>query len=281
MSTAVIETSAPATASAPGSLLTQLYSSPKADAATSDVPTTSAPTPETGSATTPDASVAPAGEVKPDPQKDAEAEQAKAAEAKKAEERAKTEESHRAAARKLGREVQDLKQQLAQAIEETRTLRSKLEGTYEEPQQPTAEQIAERAKFEGREIASRELANQKYGQDKVEERIYAQDSEYKGVIAQEPWYHVRVAQSPHPTLEAWNVLEEHAFKEQYGNDPTQWRNKIIAEAKPAIVEDFKKTLQVTPTGQPAPSVTQARGDGGPTQRTKTLAELMYGAPPRS
>lgn len=280
MSTAVLESSAPANETAPGSLLTQLYSSPTSPAATSDA-TTSTPTPETGSAATPQESAVPAGTVKADPQKDAGAEQAKAAEAKKAEEKAKAEESHRAAARKLGGEVKELKTQLAQVLEDNRILKARLEGTYEEPQQPTPEQIAERAKFEGRELASRELAYEKYGQDKVDERIYADQSEYKGLISQEPWYHVRVANSPHPTLEAWTVLEEHAFKETYGTDPTQWAAKIIAEAKPAIVEEFKKTLHVTPTGQPAPSVTQARGDGGPTARPKTLAELMYGAPPRT
>lgn len=280
MSTAVIESSAPATDSAPGSLLTQLYSSPTPAVATSDA-TTSTPTPETGSAATPQESAVPAGTVKADPQKDAEAEQAKAAEVKKAEEKAKAEESHRAAARKLGTEVKELKTQLMQVLEDNRILKARLDGTYEEPQQPTPEQIAERAKFEGRELASRELAYEKYGQDKVEERIYAEQSEYKGLISQEPWYHVRVANSPHPTLEAWTVLEEHAFKTTYGNDPTQWAAKIIAEAKPAIVEEFKKTLTVTPTGHPAPSVTQARGDGGPTARPKTLAELMYGAPPRT
>jgi hypothetical protein len=276
MSTAIADPSSTVAAHAPVDLAKTLYGTPSVPSpVTQEETPTSTPNPETGTAPPAQGNEPSAGEVKPDPQKEAEAERVKAAE------KAKADAGHAKAALKLGREVQELKSRMSQVIEENRVLQARLDGTYEEPQQPTPEQIAERAKFEGREIASRELANQKYGAEHVEERIYAEQSEYKGLIAQEPWYHVRVANSPQPTLEAWTVLEEHAFKAQYGNDPTQWTVKIIAEARPAIEAEITKKLHVTPTGQPAPSVTQARGDGGPTARTKSLAELLYDAPART
>lgn len=272
MSTAVADPSAPARTDAPVDMLKALYGHPSSvPAAKPDGQPPSEPHPEPGPAVPPSSeTTAPAGEVKPDPQKEAEAEHAKA-EAEKV----KAEESQRQAARRLGKQVQELETQLKQLAEENKVLQAKVNGTYEEPQQPTAEQIAAQAEFAGREMASRDLAFQKYGEDKVLERIYQNGSEYDQLRQRQPWYQMRVMQSAQPTLEAWTVLEEHAFKGKYGNDPTQWVAKIIAEARPAIVDEIKKTLNVTPTGAPAPSVTQARGDGGPSTKVKSLAEMMY------
>jgi hypothetical protein len=239
---------------------------------------TSTPTAEPGTATPPQEIVAPAAEVKPDPVKEAQAEQAKA-EAEKA----KVEESHRQAARKLGKQVQELQAQLAQLAEDNRILKAKADGTYEEPTGPTPEEIQARATFEGRELASQELAIQKYGAEKVMERIYAKDSELSQFLTQQrtekkTWAERRIAESLQPTIEAWTILEEHTFKEKYGNDPSQWAAKIIADAKPALVEEIKKTLSAPVVGTPAPTVTQARGSGGPEPRQKTIAELFYGKP---
>jgi hypothetical protein len=207
--------------------------------------------------------------VKPDPPKDAEAE------------KASNEDGHRQAARRLGKQVRDLEAKMAQLADENKILTAKLDGTYEEPQGPTPEQVQARAEFVGRERASLEVARQRYGEEKVYERIYANDSPFVQLSESQPWVNARVAMSPQPALEAWNILEEHAFKTKYGNDPSEWKAKILAESRPLIIEEFKKTLHVPPTGAPAPSVTQARGDGGPSQRPKTLAELMYGAPTRT
>jgi chromosome segregation ATPase len=231
--------------------------------------TTSTPNAETGSATSPPETVAPAAEVKSDAPKEAETE------------KASHEDGHRQAARRLGKQVRDLETTMAQLAEENKVLKARLDGTYEEPQGPTPEQIQARAMFEGREIASRELASQRYGEEKVHERIYSKDSELNQLRGAHPWIDARIATSQQPTLEAWNILEEHAFKSKYGNDPSEWKAKILAELKPVIIEEFKKTLHASPTGAPAPSVTQARGDGGPSQQPKTLAQLMYGTPART
>lgn len=267
MSTAVAETAAPGSTDAPVDLVKAFYGSPSpvvTDPPASPQPT-STPNAETGTVAPPQPEIAtPAAEVKPETPKEAETE------------KAKDEDGHRQAARRLGKQVRDLEAKMDQLAEENKVLQAKLDGTYEEPQGPTPEQLRARAEFEGREVASREVANQRYGEEKVAERIYAKDSELNQIRSEQPWIDHRIAMSSQPTLEAWNILEEHAFKAKYGNDPSSWRDKILAEAKPVLMEEFKKTLHAPPTGAPAPSVTTARGDGGPTQRPKTLAELMYG-----
>lgn len=262
---------APTGQAAPVDLMKEFYGSPAVApvAPQGEQAITSTPTAETGTATPPQEIVAPAAEAKTETPKEAETE------------KASNEEGHRQAARRLGKQVHDLQAQMDALAQENKVLKAKVDGTYEEPQGPTPEEIQARAVFEGREIASRELAAQKYGADKVWERIYANGSELHQVLKEQPWQERRIEESLQPTLEAWNILEETAFKEKYGNDPSEWKAKILAESRPLIIEEFKKTLHAPPTGAPAPSVTQARGDGGPTQQPKTLAQLMYGTPPRT
>ena len=272
MTTAVAEPAAPVGTDAPVGLAQMFYGQPS-DVRT-DLPAESQPasTPhaEPGLATPPQEPVAPAAEVKPEPPT-----------TEGEDEKAKAEESHRQKARLLGKQVHELKTHVDQLAEENRILKARLDGTYEEPQDPTPEQIQMRAKFAGLELASREIANQRYGEEAVNERIYAKDSDLNKLREECPWMDARISVSHQPTVEAWNILEEHAFKQKYGADPSAWKTKILAEARPAMLEELRKTLQVTPIGGPAPTVTQARGDGGPTQQPKTLAQLMYGAPART
>lgn len=266
MSTAVAEPAAPAQTAAPVDLSKLFYGSPAVSAveAPAESRPTSAPTAETGTATPPQETVAPAAEVKPDAPKEAETE------------KAKDEEGHRQAARRLGKQVHELQAQMDSLAEENKILKAKIDGTYEEPQGPTPEDLQARAIFEGREIASRELAEKRYGKDKVEERIYAPGSELRQLLKEQPWQEQRVARSLQPTLECWNILEEQSFRAQYGNDPSQWTAKIIEAVKPTLLEELKKTLHAPVVGTVAPTVTQARGSGGPAKRERTLSEVFYG-----
>lgn len=269
MSTVIAEPAAPATTSAPIDLPQMFYRQPPRAVAESPAVSqpTSAPNAETGTVTPPQETVTPAAEVKPEPP-------TKGAE----DEKAKDEDGHRQAARRLGKQVHELQAQLDQLAEDNRVLKAKVDGTYEEPQGPTPEQIQARAIFEGREVASREQAVQRYGEEKVQERIYAKGCELHQLLKAQPWQEHRIANSLQPTLEAWAILEEHAFKQKYGNDPSQWASKIVDEVKPGLLEGFKKTLAAPVVGTPAPTVTQARGSGGPATREKPLSELFYGKP---
>lgn len=267
MTTAVAEPVAPLGTDAPVGLSDVFYGSPSP--VSKEAPTeqpSSTPPAETGTATPPQEIVAPAAEVKPVAPKEAEPE------------KAKDEEGHRQAARRLGKQVHELQAQMQSLAEENKVLKAKIDGTYEEPQGPTPEEIAARATFEGRELASRELAEQKYGKDKVDERIYAPGSELRQLLAEQPWQELRIARSHQPTLECWNILEEQTFRAKYGNDPSQWAVKIIEEARPKLAEELRKTISAPVVGTPAPTVTQARGSGGPARRELSLSDVFYGNP---
>ena len=180
-----------------------------------------------------------------------------------------------ASARRLGQELADKKRELAQLAESHRVLQAKLDGTYEDPPQPTREQIEARAEFRGRETASRTMANGLYGEALVHAQVYDDDSPYKQLVLEKPWLHARVAQHPHPAVEAMRVLKEQEFFATYGEDVTHWVSKIEAEVTSRIQEKLK-TQTITPvTGTPVPTVTGARGSGG-RATDKSVEELFYG-----
>jgi hypothetical protein len=157
-------------------------------------------------------------------------------------------------------------------------LKAKADGTYQEPVQPTSEEVATRAEFKGRETASRAIAEGQYGADIIQTQIYDEGSTYKTLVSAQPWLHARVARSPQPTVEAMKVLKEQEFLKTYGDDPTQWVSKIEAELRPKILDEFKKQTATPVTGAPAPSVTEARGSGG-LAKERSLADVFYGKPP--
>lgn len=268
MTTAIADPTAPAGTDAPVDLASAFYGSPSETPV--DLPAesqpTSTPTAEPGTATPPQEPVAPAAEVKPDAPKEAETE------------KAKDDDSHRQAARRLGKQVQELESKLDLLAEENKVLKARLDGTYEEPQQPTPEEIAKHAAFVGREMASREVANQRYGEEAVTERLFGDRSAYAEFSKAHPRIHQHIIESQQPILEAWRYLDLHEFEGKYGKDPSQWKAKIIEEAKPDITEEIKKTLKAPVIGTPAPSVTQARGSGGPTKREPSLADVFYKSP---
>jgi hypothetical protein len=193
-------------------------------------------------------------------------------------EKPKDDKGHAAAARRLGSEVAELKREMQTTIEENRVLKAKLDGTYQEPVQPSVEEVTARAEFKGRETASRAVAEGLYGADTVKTQVYDDDSPYKQLVQAQPWLHARVARHPQPTVEAMRVLKEQEFLTKYGSDPTQWVTKIEAEVRPRIAEEFK-TKTITPvTGTKAPSVTEARGSGG-LPKERSLEDVFYGKPP--
>jgi hypothetical protein len=229
------------------------------------------PTSETGLPTTPE----PASVASTEPATSNESPVGTETKEKKADDK-----GHAAAARRLGSEVADLKRDFAVLAEENRILKAKADGTYQEPAQPTTEEVTARAEFKGRETASRAVAEGQFGAETIKTQIYDDASPYKVLVQEKPWLHVRVARHPQPTLEAMRVLHEQTFLKTYGDDPLQWVSKIEAELKPKLFDEFKKQAAVQPTGTRAPSVTEARGSGG-RPKEMSLEQMFYGktAPP--
>ncbi len=195
----------------------------------------------------------------------------------------KADDSHHAvAARRLGNQVKDLTTQLSEALEKIKTLETKDDqGSKTEP---TPEEIRAIEHFKGREQASRSLAFDRYGEAVVKEKIYGVDKdgkdlpdggEYFHLVKEQPWIQLEVRQHPQPTMAAMRALERQAFIDRYGEDPTQWAEKVIAEAKPKIIDEFKRHTAAPPTGTPPPTVTGTRGESGP-ERTRSMTDVFYG-----
>jgi hypothetical protein len=182
---------------------------------------------------------------------------------------------HRAAAARLGNEVKDLAAKLNDVVEENKVLKAKIEGTYKEPEKPTAKQIEDQAEFVGRERASRIEADRVHGAAVVKENIYDKDSPYEKLVKAKPWIQHQIIVHPQPTVEAMRVLAQETFYATYGEDPTQWVSKIEAELKPKLLEELKQQTQKPPTGQDPPSVTESRGSGGPSKE-RSIVDVFYG-----
>ncbi len=228
-----------------------------------DVP---APTPsETQDVPEPKADIPPQPEMAAAPQPEPE----------KPEEKKDQEESQRVAARRLGNEVKELKGQVQALAEENTTLKAKLDGTYKEPPQPTPEQVMARAEFNGREVASRAVAHQLFGEEFVKTQVYDDKSPYEQLIKQKPWLHARVVRHDQPAVEAVRVLKEQEFMTTYGTDPSQWVSKIEAELRPKLFAEFKKSQGAAVVGETVPGITEARGSGGHAPQ-KSLADRLYG-----
>lgn len=282
MTTATIDqptTETPAKTDSPAAtdLASVFYGPDKApDADTSKDSANPTPEPETGSSATLDkASADSTGTAKADPPKGTEV---------KKDEKKPDEAGHIAAARRLGNEVKELKTQVEAMAEENRILKEKADGTYQKPKDPTPEEIRAKAEFDGRESASRQVAFEKYGKEVVRTRVYGVDengkllgepSEYEALVKAKPWIQQRVMRSEQPAMEAMRVLEQEAFIEKYGDDPTQWATKIEAELRPKIMDEFKKQTTTQPTGKEVPTVTDGRGSGGQ-KRERSLSEVFYG-----
>ena len=285
MTTATIvqETPAPVTPTAqPIEDLPSVFYGPPAKTVLPTVPAVSPTSSDAGPTATPLASAVSPDTIAPvlPTEKAAETSLEKPAEkaGEKAMEKVESETGHKAAARRLGQEVSELKRGVAALTEENRVLKAKMEGTYEDPPKPTQQEMEDRAEFRGRETASRVVAEATFGVEAVKTQVYDDDSPYKQLVQTQPWLHARVARHPQPAMEAMRVLKEQEFLTTYGPDVTQWVAKIEAELTPRLLKDLETKATIPVTGAPAPTVTRARGSGGTTQKVRSAEELFYGKP---
>ncbi len=274
MTTAAVENSAPAKTSPLSDGLTSMVQA--AFAETTDPYYAAQPKQEDSSDTKPDVKE----QLAPQPDKVAATSDAKAdkPDEKPAEPKpeVKPEEDHtkkhlreqRAANARLGNE-------LKAATEEIKILKAKLDGTYQEPSEPSPEDKAKIDEFRGKEQVSRKMANEQYGEQTVNEAIYDDGSPYQTLIASEPWHHIRVSRSEHPVQEAYRVLQEQKVYQDLGPDPTKWEQAITDRIRPKLHEEWKKQQADTSAlvGKPVPGVDEARGAGGSREAVKADTEF--------
>lgn len=190
---------------------------------------------------------------------------------------------HAAAARRLGNQVKELTAKLHEAMEKVRVLEAKASGEPP-PSEPSPEDIAAREHFRGRELASRELAFQLYGEDAIKRRVYGilpdgKDVEGGGdfahLVKEQPWIQWEVKEHPHPTIAAYRALLRQEWVDTYGDDPSQWEARVIEKVKPKLLEDLRRQLSMQPTGEAKPSITTVRGSGLAT-KPASIEDIFYG-----
>lgn len=188
---------------------------------------------------------------KPDPKAEAKADPKKE---KADEDIAKKYEEQRAANRRMGTEVKAAQAKIAQ-------LEAKLNGTYQEPQEPSADEKDRLAEFRGREAASRKMAIERYGEDTVMSQIYADESPYQKLITAEPWLHARTARADQPVEEALRILRERRVYDELGHDPDKWEQAISDKLRPIILAELKQQASSDKAllGKEVPGVGTVRG----------------------
>lgn len=191
---------------------------------------------------------------------------------------------HAAAARRLGNQVKELTAQLNEALTKIKALEAKQDGDSSLPSEPSPEDIAAREHFRGREIASRELAFQLYGEDVVKQRVYGITPEGKDVegggdfanlVKAKPWVHVEVREHPQPTIAAYRALLRQEWMDRYGEDPSQWEKLVIEKVRPKLLEELRRQLSAQPIGEAGPSLTAVRGTGS-APKPRSIEDIFYG-----
>ena len=155
------------------------------------------------------------------------------------------------------REAQELKAQIAR-------IEQKLDGTYQEPDLPSTEQVAANADTTGRIRASHKAAVRQYGLNFVMETVWNQDSPYQELQARDPRIRDRVMSADDPVLEAIDAVNEHRDGEKYGRTPKEIRERMEAELAPKLKQEILEGLKT----KPGPSVNTLGNSRGGTERTE-------------
>lgn len=155
---------------------------------------------------------------------------------------------------RLGREVKE-------AQERIKVLEQQIAGTYEPPAAPSPEEQERVVEFRGKELASRRMASEKYGDTFVNSQIYDEGAPYRQLIEAEPWQHVRVTRADNPVEEALRVLRERKVYDELGPDPDQWEKTLTDKIRAEVLKELQQQQAdaSVPTGAKVPGVGEGRG----------------------
>lgn len=173
--------------------------------------------------------------------------------------------------KKLGKNNIELLEKNRQLAKEMQDLKAKYDGTSTAPAEPTPEQKQALVEFQTRESISRKAAEEKYGAEAVQEKIFAEDSPYRQLIAEHPWVHQRVVTSDAPILEAFTVLNEHEVLTTLGNTPTVVMENVEKAVKDKLWKEWTQHANSAPEtkpGEPVKTLGDARGDQAATASAK-------------
>lgn len=173
---------------------------------------------------------------------------------------------------RLGRELKEAKEQI-------QVLQQQIAGTYQPPTEPTAEETARMNEFRGKEVASRRMASEKYGETFVNSQIYDPEAPFQQLVQEEPWQYARVARADHPVEEALRILKERQVYEELGPDPYQWELAITEKVREKIMKEFQQQQADASalTGKPVPSVGEGRSASDARESVKAEEDFSLSA----
>jgi len=155
------------------------------------------------------------------------------------------------------REAHELKARLER-------IEAKLDGTYQEPDLPSTEQVAANADTTGRIRASHKAAVRQYGLNFVMETVWNKDSPYQELQARDPRIRDRVMNADDPVLEAIDAVNEYKDGEKYGHTPKEIRERMEAELAPKLKQEILAGLKA----RPGPTVNTLGNMRGGSERTE-------------
>ncbi|MDH4098140.1 MAG: hypothetical protein OEW25_03785 [Nitrospira sp.] len=167
--------------------------------------------------------------------------------------------------KKLGRSNVELLQKNKQMAQEIQKLKEQFDPSYTPPAGPTPEQERAMIEFQAREVTSRKVAEERYGLEVVQSKIYAEDSPYQQLIRENPWQHHRVMASDNPVLEAFTVLDEAEVLNTFGRSQAAVLENVGKTLREQHWKEWTAQAKVTPADSPGKAVAtlgEARGDGG-------------------
>jgi len=167
--------------------------------------------------------------------------------------------------KKLGRSNIELLQKNKQLQQELLALKEKFDPSYTPPPAPTPEQERAVIEMQAREVTSRKVAEERYGLETVQKKIYAEDGAYRQLIEEQPWQHQRVMASDNPVLEAFQVLEEVEVLNTLGRSTASVLENVGKTLREQHWKEWTAQAKLTPAenpGKPVALVGDARGDGG-------------------
>lgn len=152
-------------------------------------------------------------------------------------------------------------------------IEAKLDGTYEEPTTPSAEQVKADADLTGRIKASHKAAVRLHSEEHVMKTVWAPDSLYQKLQAGDPRIRARVMESDAPVLEALDVVKEHQDAERYGRTPEEIRKRMEAELAPKLKQDLLDGLKTKP-GPATNTLGDVRGGTERTEQKNTTPNVL-------
>lgn len=173
--------------------------------------------------------------------------------------------------KKLGKNNIALLEQVKSLKAEMQELRSKYDGTYTPPVGPTPEQERAMIEYQAREAASRKVADEKYGSETVQAKIFAEDSPYRQLISEHPWVHARVMGSDTPILEAFTVMDEMEVLTKFGASTQTVLDNVTKVVKDNLWKEWTQQMAKgagDAPGKPVATLGDARGESGRQEQSR-------------